>query len=138
MKVVIAYYSQHHGNTKKLLDAIQEMGDVKLINVVECQEADLSGYDLIGLASGTYFGKFSKQVMEFARNNLPRGGSWPGWNGIIRRLESEVGKATDGEPLAANIVQRFREVIVQNFHSVGLELLRVCFPVQIFMQHERW
>lgn len=71
MKVVIAYYSQHHGNTKKLLDAIQEMGDVKLINVVECQEADLSGYDLIGLASGTYFGKFSKQVMEFARNNLP-------------------------------------------------------------------
>lgn len=71
MKVAIAYYSQHHGNTKKLLEAIQELGDVKLINVVESKEADLSGYDLIGFASGTYFGKFSKQVMEFARNNLP-------------------------------------------------------------------
>ena len=71
MKVAIAYYSQHHGNTKKLLDAIKELGDVKLINVVECKEADLSGYDIIGFASGTYFGKFSEKVMEFAKNNLP-------------------------------------------------------------------
>lgn len=71
MKVVIAYYSRHHGNTKKLLDAIKELGDVKLIDVVECKEADLSDYDIIGFASGTYYGKFSKAVMEFAKNNLP-------------------------------------------------------------------
>jgi len=71
MKVVIAYYSQHHGNTKKLLNAIKELGDVKLINVIECKEADLSEYDMIGFASGIYFGKFSKAVLEFARNNLP-------------------------------------------------------------------
>lgn len=71
MKVAIAYYSQHHGNTKKLLDAIKELGDIKLINVVECKEADLSDYDIIGFASGTYFGKFSEKVMEFAKNNLP-------------------------------------------------------------------
>ena len=73
MKVAIAYYSQHHGNTKKLLDAIKELADVKLINVVECKEADLCGYDIIGFASGIYYGKFSKAVMEFARNNLPGG-----------------------------------------------------------------
>jgi len=71
MKVAIAYYSQHHGNTKKLLDAINELGNVKLINVVECKEADLSEYDLIGFASGIYYGKFSKAVIEFAKNNLP-------------------------------------------------------------------
>lgn len=71
MKVAIAYYSQHHGNTKKLLDAIKDLADVKLINVVECKEADLSEYDLIGFASGTYFGKFSEEVTKFARNNLP-------------------------------------------------------------------
>ena len=35
MKVAIAYYSQHHGNTKKLLDAIKEKYDITLINVVE-------------------------------------------------------------------------------------------------------
>ena len=71
MKVAIAYYSQHHGNTKKLLDAIMDLADVELINVVECKKEDLSYYDLIGFASGIYFGKFSKAVMEFARNNLP-------------------------------------------------------------------
>ena len=71
MKVAIAYYSQHHGNTKKLLDAINYLGDVKLINVVECKEADLSVYDIIGFASGIYFAKFSKAVIEFAKNNLP-------------------------------------------------------------------
>jgi flavodoxin len=71
LKVAIAYYSQHHGNTKKLLDAIKNLGDVKLINVVECKEADLSVYDIIGFASGIYFAKFSKAVIEFAKNNLP-------------------------------------------------------------------
>jgi menaquinone-dependent protoporphyrinogen IX oxidase len=71
MKVAIAYYSRHHGNTKKLLDAIKKLWDVKLIDVVECEEADLSGYDIIGFASGIYFGKFSGRVIEFARNNLP-------------------------------------------------------------------
>jgi len=73
MKVAIAYYSRHHGNTKKILDAIKEQGDVKLIDVTECKEADLSRYDLIGFASGIYFGRFSDKVMEFARKNLPNG-----------------------------------------------------------------
>lgn len=71
MKIAIVYYSQHHGNTKKLLDAIKELGDIKLINVVECKEADLSEYDIIGFASGIYFGKFSEAVIKFAKNNLP-------------------------------------------------------------------
>ncbi len=71
MKIAIVYYSQHHGNTKKLLDAIKELYDVKLINVVECKNEDLSNYDVIGFASGIYFGKFSEKVMDFAKNNLP-------------------------------------------------------------------
>lgn len=71
MKIAIVYYSQHHGNTKKLLDAIKELYDVKLINVVECKNEDLSNYDVIGFASGIYFNKFSEKVMDFAKNNLP-------------------------------------------------------------------
>jgi flavodoxin len=71
MKVAIAYYSRHHGNTKKLLNAIKDLSDLELINVVERKEADLTNYDLIGFASGIYFGKFSKAVVEFAKNNLP-------------------------------------------------------------------
>ncbi|NLO82315.1 MAG: flavodoxin [Clostridiales bacterium] len=71
MKIAIAYYSRHHGNTKKLLNAIKELVNIRLIDVVECKEADLSDYDIIGFASGTYFGKFSRAVIEFAENNLP-------------------------------------------------------------------
>lgn len=71
MKAAIVYYSRHHGNTKKLLDAIKELYDVKLIDVVECKNEDLSNYDVICFASGIYFGRFSEKVMEFARNNLP-------------------------------------------------------------------
>lgn len=73
MKTAIVYYSKHHGNTKKLLDAIAGSGDVELIDADECKEADLSGYDVIGFASGIYFGRFAKSVIGFARKNLPEG-----------------------------------------------------------------
>ncbi|HHX79933.1 MAG TPA: flavodoxin [Acholeplasmataceae bacterium] len=71
MKVAIAYYSRHHGNTKKLLDAIKGLADVKLIDVVETKAEDISAYDLIGFASGVYFNNFHKAVIQFAKENLP-------------------------------------------------------------------
>ncbi len=71
MKIAIAYYSRHHGNTKKLLDAIGELWDITLIDVTKCKKADLSGYDIIGFASGTYFANFSEKVIEFAKAYLP-------------------------------------------------------------------
>ena len=71
MKTAIAYYSQHHGNTKKLLDAIAAQEDVTLIDVVENKDADLTGFDRIGFASGIYFSAFAKQIIAFAKENLP-------------------------------------------------------------------
>ncbi|MCR4764350.1 MAG: flavodoxin [Lachnospiraceae bacterium] len=42
MKTAIAYYSEHHGNTKKLLDAICAVDkEVTLINVTEKREVNL-------------------------------------------------------------------------------------------------
>ncbi len=73
MKTAIIFYSEHHGNTRKLLDAIAEKNDVTLIDVTKEQKADLSGYDRIGLASGIYYSGFAKQLLEFARKNLPEG-----------------------------------------------------------------
>ena len=35
------------------------------------KERDLSGYDLIGFASGVYYGKFHQTVLNFASVNLP-------------------------------------------------------------------
>lgn len=71
-KTVIAYYSKHHGNTKKVLDAIKEYDpEVVLIDVTDRYEVDLTGYDRIGFASGVYYSKFADQVLNFARVNLP-------------------------------------------------------------------
>ncbi len=71
MRTVIVYYSNHHGNTKKLLDAIAAVEEVTLIDVTEQQYTDLSSYDRIGFASGIYFTSFAKQVLSFADAHLP-------------------------------------------------------------------
>lgn len=73
MNTAIVYYSQHHGNTKKLLDAIAEREEVTLIDVLDDKDADLSKYDRIGFASGIYFSSFAKQIIVFAKDKLPEG-----------------------------------------------------------------
>ena len=73
MKTAILYYSEHHGNTKKLLDAIAAKNDVDLIDVTKAGSADLAGYDRIGLASGVYYANFAKQLIAFAQEHLPEG-----------------------------------------------------------------
>ena len=74
MTTAIVYYSKHHGNTKKLLDAIAaEDSFVTLIDVTERPDADLSPYDRIGLASGVYFNSLAKQIAAFAEARLPEG-----------------------------------------------------------------
>ena len=72
MKTAIVYYSAHHGNTLKLISAIEKQGDVMLIDARE-PFRDLSEYDLIGFASGIYYQRFHKSVMEYIEKNLPRG-----------------------------------------------------------------
>ena len=71
MKTAIAYFSKHHGNTKKLLDAIAEQEEVTLINAADTKKADLTSFDCIGFASGIYFASFAGQLLEFAETNLP-------------------------------------------------------------------
>ena len=64
MKTAIVYYSAHHGNTKKVLDAIAGKFEVTPIDAVKAPDADLTGYDLIGFASGIYYSKFHKSVLQ--------------------------------------------------------------------------
>ncbi len=71
MKTAIVYYSKHHCNTKKLVDAIASQYEITLIDATETKTADLAGYDCIGFASGIYFSSFAKQILNFAENNLP-------------------------------------------------------------------
>ena len=72
MATAIIYYSKHHGNTKKILDAIATASpEVELVDATEKKALDLNKYDKIGFASGIYYGKFAAQVMDFAKDNLP-------------------------------------------------------------------
>ena len=71
MKTVIIYHSYHHGNTKKLVEAVAQGREITLIDAAIQKEADLAPYGLIGFASGVYFGKFHESVLAFARKSLP-------------------------------------------------------------------
>ena len=71
MKTVIIYASMHHGNTKKIVDAIAQECDVELVDATKVNEKDLEGYDLIGFASGIFYSKYHQQVLDFANINLP-------------------------------------------------------------------
>lgn len=73
MKTAIVYYSKHHGNTKKLLDAIAQKNDVTLIDVTSNPTTDLSGYDAVGFASGIYYSKFQKTLLKYAETYMPEG-----------------------------------------------------------------
>lgn len=73
MKTAICYYSRHHGNTQKVLEAMARAGKIDLMDVSQTQDVRLEGYDCVGFASGIYFGKFHKSVLETARRRLPAG-----------------------------------------------------------------
>lgn len=72
MKTAIVYYSRHHENTKKLLEAIAARHDVVLIDAVQNAGIDLRGYDRVGFASGIYYSRFHKSVLNAAQQ-LPAG-----------------------------------------------------------------
>ena len=71
MKTAIVYYSRHHGNTKKLIDAIASRFEVVLIDSAENTVVDLNEFDCVGFASGIYFSAFAKRILAFAEKNLP-------------------------------------------------------------------
>lgn len=57
-KVAIIYCSVHHKNTEKLIKAISEKyKDFLLIDATSVVLKDLQNYDIIGIASGIFFGK---------------------------------------------------------------------------------
>lgn len=74
MKTIILYYSAHHGNTKKVVQAAASAIDTDLLDIcsAEAAHANLSEYDRIGIASGIYAGAFHPDMIEFIKSHMPR------------------------------------------------------------------
>lgn len=101
MKTAICYYSRHHGNTLKILEAMAQEGGVDLVDVTVRQTVRLEEYDCIGFASGVYFGKSHQSVLAFARQYLPRrkpvffACTYGGTRGDSMNALSEIAKEKD-------------------------------------------
>ncbi|WP_010233481.1 flavodoxin family protein [Clostridium arbusti] len=71
MKTLIIYTSVHHGNTEKIASVIAETMNADKIKPSEVNENILDDYDLIGFASGIYYSKLHKSIIELV-DNLPK------------------------------------------------------------------
>lgn len=74
MKTLIICKSVHHGNTKKVADAMAATLAATVVNPEEVDVGKLSEYGLIGLGSGIYFGKHHKTIRALA-DRLPAPGT---------------------------------------------------------------
>jgi flavodoxin len=73
MKNAIIFESKHHGNTKKICDAISEKCGVDLYDAATFQgEFPWDKYDVVGFASGIAFSRFYEHVNEVAKH-IPAG-----------------------------------------------------------------
>ena len=72
MKTALVYASVHHKNTEKVVKAIAEKHpEIELIDATKTVLKDLASFDLIGFASGIFYGKFHKALLNFISENLP-------------------------------------------------------------------
>lgn len=70
MRLAICYFSSHHENTLRLLEAL-DREDVDLIDVRLRMAFRPQQYDAIGFASGIYYGRFHESVLQFAKQYCP-------------------------------------------------------------------
>ena len=89
MRTLIVCVSEHHGNTKKIADAMAAVLDAQVTHPDDVDVEALGDYDLIGLGSGIAFGKHYPRLLEwvdalpalhaktfvFSTRGAPRGGS---------------------------------------------------------------
>lgn len=71
MKTLIICESVHHGNTKKIADAMAGVLGAEVKKPGEVDAGMLGGYDLIGFGSGIYMGKSHKNLLKLA-DALPK------------------------------------------------------------------
>lgn len=70
-KTLILCVSMHHGNTRRIAEAVAEETGATIVTPDEFHPEQLDGYDLVGWGSGIYFGRHAESLRRLARA-LPR------------------------------------------------------------------
>uniref|UniRef100_A0A7V4WL98 Flavodoxin n=1 Tax=Candidatus Caldatribacterium saccharofermentans TaxID=1454753 RepID=A0A7V4WL98_9BACT len=65
VKSLIVVVSVHHGNTRRVAQAIGEVLESQIREPEELAPEDLAAFDLVGFGSGIYFGKFHERLVAF-------------------------------------------------------------------------
>ena len=79
IRTMILYRSKHHGNTKRVVDAIAAAfpGEVDMLDVATVDkkhsQVDLTSYHLIGIASGIYFGEIDRDLARVMQASVRSG-----------------------------------------------------------------
>lgn len=64
-KIGIIYASIHHKNTEKVVNFIAPQIGADCINLTQDKSFDISKYDTLIFASGIYFNRFHKSILEY-------------------------------------------------------------------------
>ena len=70
MKALIICKSYHHGNTKKVAEAMAVALSAEIKTPDEVDAKALEEYDIIGFGSGIFYSKFHKEILAFV-DGLP-------------------------------------------------------------------
>ena len=73
MSTAILYSSKHHGNTKKVVDAIAETYGLKTFDIDANPDIDVDDFDCIGFAGGVAYGRIYGSVKAAAERFMEPG-----------------------------------------------------------------
>ena len=105
MKTLIVYASIHHDNTKKVAEAMAAELQADAVKVQNIAKEAVASYDVIGVGSGIYLGKFHNTILKFIEAN-----NWTGKK-VFVFATSGMGNARFTKPVEELLAGKGAEVV---------------------------
>lgn len=115
MKIAVIYSSIHHKNTEKVAHKIAESIGATLIPAELTNSENLSRYDLIGIGSGVYYGKFHQNITKILSSLTPD---------TNKNLFLFVTSGIPKLPLIPSTIEKNRDILIKRGFNV-LGILRI-------------